>query len=51
MKIEHLDFRNMDLSTTNKPAVSFSMDSILRKRGMEDEDTEVSTITSSPEGE
>lgn len=44
----------MDLSTSNggcsKPAVSFSVDSILRKRGVEEEDTEVSTITSNPEG-
>lgn len=45
---------SMDLSTSNggcsKPAVSFSVDSILRKRGVEEEDTEVSTITSNPEG-
>lgn len=45
---------SMDLSTSNggcsKPAVSFSVDSILRKRGIEEEDTEVPTITSNPEG-
>ncbi|XP_061173608.1 retinal homeobox protein Rx1-like [Saccostrea echinata] len=43
----------MDLTTgsvANKPAVSFSMDSILRKGSLEDEDTEVSTITSGPDG-
>lgn len=45
----------MDLSTSNggsnKPAVSFSVDSILRKRGTEEEeDRDASTITSNPEG-
>jgi hypothetical protein len=44
----------MDLTTNNtasKSAVSFSMDSILRKGVLEDEDSEVSTINNSSKGE